>query len=174
MKNNNWIYKVFLLTFILSLIFSGISNFIAESFNNIILFFITILVIAIGIIFDMVGVAILTSKEANFHAMASKKVKGAKEAIELIKDSATIASFCNDVVGDICGIISGSLSAVLTLSLADAITVSSTLLAMLVTALTSTATVGGKAIMKRVAMKKSDTIVLIVGKIANILHLTHK
>ncbi len=170
MKKNNWIYKVFLLTFILSLLFSGISNFIAVKFNNLILLLITILVILIGIIFDMIGVAVLTSKEANFHAMASKKIKGAKEAIGLIKNSATIASFCNDVIGDICGIVSGSLSAVLTLSLAGIINLNSTLIAMIVTALTSTITVGGKAIMKRVAMQKSDTIVLIVGKIKHILH----
>lgn len=171
MKKNNWIYKVFLLTFILSLLFSGISNFIANNFSEIILLIITIIVIIIGIIFDMIGVAVLTSKEASFHAKASKKIKGAKESIALIKNSATIASFCNDVIGDICGIISGSLSAVLTISIAGVINLNSTILAMLITALTSTLTVGGKAIMKRVAMKNSDSIVFTVGKIKNFLHI---
>ncbi len=170
MKKNNWIYKVFLLTFILSVVFSGISNFIANNFNNIFLLIITIVVIIIGIIFDMIGVAVLTSKESTFHAKASKKIKGAKESINLIKNSATIASFCNDVIGDICGIISGSLSAVLTLSIAGVINLNSTIIAIFVTAITSTLTVGGKAIMKRVAMKNSDSIVFIVGKIKSFLH----
>ncbi|MDE5888861.1 MAG: hypothetical protein K2H20_02455, partial [Bacilli bacterium] len=66
MKSNvNWIYKVFLLSFILSIVFSGISTVMADKFNTIILVIITILVITIGIIFDMIGVAVLTSNEAS-------------------------------------------------------------------------------------------------------------
>ena len=37
--------------------------------------------ITIGIIFDMVGVAVLSCEEAFLHARASKKIKGSKEAI---------------------------------------------------------------------------------------------
>ncbi len=174
MKNNNWIYKVFLLTFILSIIFSGISNFIANNFNSTILLIITLLVICIGITSDMVGIAVLTSKEANFHAMASKKIKGSKEALSLIKNSATIASFCNDVIGDICGIVSGSLSAVLTISYAATLNIDLTITAIIVTAIISTITVGGKAIMKQLAMKNSDKILSIVGNILNKLHIKIK
>ena len=44
MKSNvNWIYKVFLLSFILSIVFSGISTVIADSFNSIILAIIIII-----------------------------------------------------------------------------------------------------------------------------------
>jgi len=91
MKSNvNWIYKVFLLSFILSIIFSGISSTMANNFNTIILGIIIIIVIAIGILFDMLGVAVLTSKEANLHAKASKKLKGAKEALSLLKNSTKV------------------------------------------------------------------------------------
>lgn len=160
----NWIYKILIITFILSLIFSGISNYIANNFNAFILFIIILIVILIGVIFDMFGVAVLTSKEANFHAMASKKVRGAKEALVLIKNSANIATIFNDVIGDICGIVSGSLSAVLTLSLVGVININSVLMAMLVTAITSSITVTGKAYMKTLAVKKSDKIILNIGK----------
>lgn len=168
---NNWICKVFLLTFLLSIIFSAISNFIANSFSEIVLLLIIFIVILIGIIFDMFGVAVLTSNEANFHAMASKKISGAKEAINLIKNSANIASVFNDVVGDISGIISGSLSAVFTLYLIGKIDLNSMLISVLVTAITSTFTVTGKAYMKIVAVNNSDSIVLFIGKMINKLQL---
>ena len=66
---------------------------------------ITIIVIAIGIVFDMIGVAALTSKKENFHAMASKKIPGAKTSIKLIKNSGKVANICADVIGDIAGVL---------------------------------------------------------------------
>ncbi len=169
MKSNvNWIYKVFLLSFILSIVFSGISTVMADKFNTIILVIITILVIAIGIIFDMIGVAVLTSNEASLHAKASKKLKGAKEAISLLKNATKVSSVCNDVIGDICGIVSGSLGAVLTLAIANYFHFSATITTILVTAVISALTVGCKAIFKEVATKNSDSIVFTVGKILSI------
>ncbi len=169
MKSNvNWIYKVFLLSFILSIIFSGISSIMADNFNTIILTIIIIIVIAIGIIFDMIGVAVLTSKEANLHAKASKKLKGAKEAISLLKNATKVSSVCNDVIGDICGIVSGSLGAVLTVSVANMLNFKTTMISVIVTAIISALTVGCKAIFKGVATKNSDSIVFTVGKILSI------
>ena len=43
-----------------------------------------------------------------YHAMSSKKIKGAKKAVSFKKNADKVSSFCNDVIGDICGIISGS------------------------------------------------------------------
>lgn len=166
MKNNvNWIYKVFLLSFILSMFFSGISSVIADSFNNVILVIITLVVIVIGIIFDMIGVAVLTSNEANLHAKASKKIKGAKEAISLLKNSTKVASVCNDVIGDICGIVSGSLGTVLTLEITSYFNLSATLTTIIITAVISALTVGLKAVFKNVATTNSDDIIFMVGKI---------
>ena len=80
MKSNvNWIYKVFLLAFIFSVIFSSVSTTISGNIPIVILPIIIITVIAIGILFDMIGVAVLTANEANLHAKASNKLKGAKE-----------------------------------------------------------------------------------------------
>jgi len=169
MKSNvNWIYKVFLLSFILSIIFSGISSTMANNFNTIILGIIIIIVIAIGILFDMLGVAVLTSKEANLHAKASKKLKGAKEAISLLKNATKVSSVCNDVIGDICGIVSGSLGAVLTVSVANVFGLKTSIISVMVTAIISALTVGCKAIFKEVASKKSDSIVFTAGKILSI------
>ncbi len=165
MKKNNWIYKVFLLSFLLSILFSTISNLIAYNTNQIIIFIILMLVIIIGIIFDMIGASSLTSKESTFHAMNSKKIKGAKETIDLIKNNVKVSSVCNDVIGDICGIVSGGLGAVLAIDLSITTLLPITMTSVLVAAFISSLTVGGKAIFKGIALKNSDKIIFVVGKL---------
>ena len=171
MKKDNWIYKVFLMTFFLSLIFSSVSNVITSNANIIVMIIITILVIIIGIIFDMIGTASLTSNEATFHAKSSRKIKGSKEAIGLIKNSVRVASLCNDVIGDICGIISGGMGAMVAIGLSKFLNDNITLSSIIVSSLISSLTVGGKAIFKRVAIKKCDNIIFIVGKLKSTLKL---
>ena len=169
MKNKTkWILTVFILSFILSVIFSGISTAMTENFHTIILVLVILLVIGIGILFDMIGVAVLTCKESNLHAKAAKKMKGAKAAISLIKNSTKVSSICNDVIGDICGIVSGSLGAALTLDIIGVFNASSVIITMIVTATISSLTVGFKAIFKDVAEKNSDAIVYTSGKILSI------
>ena len=164
MKKNNWIYKVFLLTFLLSILFSTISNLIAYNTNQIFIFFILVIVILTGILFDMIGASSLTSKESTFHAMGSKKVKGAKETISLIKNNVKVSSVCNDVIGDICGIVSGGLGAVLASSLSKSTSISVTVTSVVVAAFISSLTVGGKAIFKGIAVKNSDKIIFNVDR----------
>ena len=113
-------------------------------------------------------VAVLTSNEASLHAKASKKLKGAKEAISLLKNDTKVSSVCNDVIGDICGIVSGSLGAVLTISISNYFNFSATIITVLVTAVISSLTVGCKAIFKDVATKHSDTIVFMTGKVISL------
>ena len=165
MKKDNWIYKVFLMTFFLSLTFSFVSNVISTNANLLVMILITILVIAIGIVFDMIGTASLTSSEATFHAKSSKKIKGAKESLKLLKNSVKVASICNDVIGDICGIVSGGMGAMVAISLSKFIGGNTVLASILVSSIISSLTVGGKAICKTIAIKKCDDIVFIVGKI---------
>lgn len=170
MKKDNWIYKVFLMTFFLSIIFSFASNVITTNANLVVMIIINILVIGIGIMFDMIGTASLTSNEAVFHAKSSRKIKGAKEAISLLKNSVKVSSVCNDVIGDICGIISGSMGAMVAISLSN-IVGNITITSIIVSSIISALTVGGKAIFKGIAMKNCDEIVFAVGKIKHILKL---
>lgn len=102
---NKWIIQVFIISFILSALFSGLSTLLSD-INVIVLVIIILIVIGIGIIFDMIGVAVLTAKEAPFHAMSSKKIKEATACINLLKNNTKVSSICNDIVGDICGIVS--------------------------------------------------------------------
>lgn len=165
MKKDNWIIVVFFMTFILSILFSLVSNVIAASFNNIVLGIIIVVVIGFGILLDVVGTACITANEATFHSMNSRKVKGAKRAIVLIKNSNKISSICNDVVGDVCGIVSGGLGAVLAISLATTTGANNVLVSVLVSAVISSLTVGGKSIFKKYAISKSDEIIFIFSKV---------
>lgn len=170
MKKLSWPVKVFFITFFLAAVFSGATNLVANV-HILALSIILLLVIFVGIIFDMIGVAALTSKKENFHAMASKKIKGAKEAINLLNNANMVATVCNDVVGDICGIISGGFGAVLAISIAENIDISIVLSTIIVTAIISSLTVGGKAIGKIVAIKKADNIIYRVAKIKKMLSI---
>ena len=165
MKNDKWIIKAFLLTFFIALFFSGTSNLIVNAFNIYILILLTIIIMLIGILFDMIGTAVLTANEASFHAKSSKKIKGAKETIYLIKNQNMIASICNDVIGDICGIISGSMGAMISIFISEYFDINITLATLLISSIISSLTVGGKAIGKKKAIKNSDNIIFIVGKI---------
>ena len=167
MNNKSWVIKAFLLTFFLALIISGISNLIVENCGFIVLLIITIVIVLLGIIFDIIGTAVLTANEATFHAKASNKIDGSKESIKLIKNSSNIANFCNDIVGDICGIVSGSMGAMIAIYAATHLNINNTLTALLISSIISSVMVGGKAIGKNIAVKKSDEILFMVGKIIN-------
>lgn len=159
MKKDHWISIIFVLTFVLSFIFASLSN-LAANMNVLFISVGLVLFIFIGILFDMIGVAVLSCEESTFHAKASRKIKGARECIGLIKNANRTSSVCNDVIGDICGIVSGTLTASLVVMLLD-----TPLMAIFLTAVVSSLTVGGKAIGKKIAIKKCENIVFCVGKI---------
>jgi len=171
MKKDNFIVTIFVLTFILSIFFSTVSNVITVYCNEIVVGIILVAVIIIGIIFDIIGTSAITAHEATFHSMSSAKVKGAKETITLLKNASNISTICNDVVGDVCGIVSGALGAVLAISLANTFSINTTVISVVIAALISSMTVGGKAICKRIAISKCDEIIFIVGKIKAILRM---
>lgn len=164
-QNIKWILLITSLTFVISMIFSYLSETILKKSNIVIELLVLLTVILIGIIFDMIGVAVTTCAEYPFHAMASRKIKGAKTAIKLIKNKDKVSSFCNDVIGDICGIVSGTAGVIIATSIAK----DSIICSLLVTATISSLTIGGKALGKKVAVNKSENITKIVSKILSIM-----
>jgi CBS domain containing-hemolysin-like protein len=172
MTNNNskktspikWIITVSILTFLLSLFFSFISNIAINGLAVVPAILVLLLVILVGIIFDLIGVATTIAKEEEFHAMAAKKIKGAKEAIKLIRNSPKVSNICADVIGDICGVLSGSLSAMITLKLTENYGVSSNI-QIILSALVAALTVGGKAFTKELAKKNPTKVVFFVSKL---------
>ena len=163
-SKTKWFVEVFITTFILSMAFSYISNNGVTHLNIISSVIILIAVIAIGIIFDIVGVAVTVAKEHEFHAKATKKVQGAKTSIKLIKNAAKVANICADVIGDICGVLSGAISALIAAKISEKVGIN---LQFIISASVAAITVGGKAIGKEIANKNSTQIVHFVGIILN-------
>ena len=167
-KNIKWIITITLLAFIISFIFSLISESTIPKVSLPISIIILILFIVLGVIFDMVGVAVTASNEEPLHAMSSKKIKGAKKAVNFKKNAAKVSSFCNDVIGDICGIISGSAGVTIALNLANKFNIDAFWMSLLITALIASLTIGGKAICKNIAIKNSHNIVHMAAKVLSI------
>lgn len=167
-KNNVdyiWIIKIIIIAFIISVIFTTISETIIPNVNIIIGITLTLIFIILGVLFDMVGVSVTTADEKVFHSMSSQKVKGAKTAVKLKKNASKVSSFCNDVVGDICGIISGSTAAVITINLTEQLHCNSLLITLIVMGIVSALTIGGKAFFKEIAIRKSNNILYKFAKI---------
>lgn len=164
-KRNTWPIIVTILAFFISLLFSFISESIMPSVPILIGIIILITFILIGIIFDMIGVAVTSSNEEPLHAMSSKKIKGAKKAVSFKKNADKVSSFCNDVIGDICGIISGSAGVAIATSLANTYNLNIFYTTLIVTAIIAALTIGGKAFCKKIAINNNHKIVYLTAKI---------
>ena len=167
-KNSNtnikWAIQAFVLTFVLSSIVSFISNNGVEKLNLFSSIIILMVVILIGILFDMLGIAVTVAPEDDFNAKATKKAKGAKSSLMLIKNSSKVANICADVIGDICGVVSGAISAMIVLKIVSIYNISNNI-QFIISALVASLTVSGKALGKEVAKRNSTQIVHMVGKI---------
>ena len=165
-----WFIEVFIITFVLSICFSYVSTNGVSNLNLGASIFILILVIAIGIGFDIIGVAVTVANEEEFHAKATKKVKGSKASIQLIRNAPKVANICADVIGDICGVLSGAISALIAVKITDQFGIRFDI-QFIISALVSALTVGGKALGKGVANKNATKIVHTVGIVLNKLKL---
>ncbi|MHB1420909.1 MAG: hypothetical protein ACYCX4_15235 [Bacillota bacterium] len=129
-------------------------------------FALLLMIILVGIIFDIVGVAATVASEAPFHAKAAKKAEGARQAIHLIRHADQVASFCNDVVGDISGTLSGATGAAIIFRLISEQNDSHNAVAgTIMTALVAALTIGGKAFGKSYAIGEADEIIYKVARI---------
>ena len=165
-KNTQWVFSVFLTTILISGAISLVSDEVMANTGVLAAFFILLAIIFLGILFDIIGMAVATADEKPFHSMASRKVPGAHEAISLLRNAERVSSICNDVVGDICGVVSGSASATIAALILTNVELGwprGVSLAM--SALVAGLTVGGKAIGKTIAVKSCTKIVHLVGRV---------
>jgi len=167
-KNIKWIMTVTLLAFFITILFTLISSSLLENVNILVGIIIIVIFILLGVIFDIIGVAVASSDPEPFHAMASKKIHGANTAKRMLKNAEKVSSFCNDVIGDICGIMSGSAGLVVATSISSKYDFNLTITTLLITAIIASLTIGGKAMGKGVAISKSEYIVTKVTKLLNL------
>ena len=169
-SKDRWPLRVFLIAVALSAVMSFCSSAALEDSGIWIPILVLVIFIALGIVFDMIGVAVTAADPRPFHSMAAHGEKGGRAAIRLLNK---VSSLCNDVVGDICGIVSGSTAAVIVAELQRSFSTTTILISIGVTALISGLTIGGKALFKRVAIEESTQVVYRVARIMNALHLFH-
>lgn len=170
--------NIFLLSFSLSIILSFTSQIVLTKASIVFAFFVLLFIVFVGIIFDIVGVAVATADAGPFHAMAAKKNPRAKIAIFLLKKASLVATFSNDVVGDIAGIISGAAVASIVFRMVSLYELShGQLYNVLLSSIAAGLTVGGKALGKELALKKSKEIVYFVAtilyNIQSVFKVTH-
>ena len=159
----SWIIFLFFLTVAISSLISFASSSVLEGVGIVGAFVVLLLIVFLGILFDIIGVAVMSASEKPFHSMAAKKLPGAAEALKLLRSAEKVSSFCNDVVGDICGVVSGSASAVIAVSALSSLG-SDTVAKLFMSALVAGVTIAGKACGKNLAMNKANNIVLMVSK----------
>ena len=161
-----WVVTIFLVTIVISGIISLVSDEVMSRSGIISAFLILLTIILVGIIFDIIGMAVATADEKPFHSMAARKVKGAQNAIQLLRNAERVSSICNDVVGDICGVVSGSASATIATQILQSREFGwPQFITLMMSALCAGLTVGGKAIGKTFAVNSATEIVHSVGKL---------
>ncbi len=167
--NIKWIVEIVLVSLTMSVTFSFVSSEIMDGAGYLVAFVMLLAFVALGIVFDLVGVAVTCAVETPFHAMASHKERGAREALRLLRKAERVSSICNDVVGDISGIISGATAAAIAAKLSADLSWSTVITSLMVTGLVSALTIGGKAVGKSIAINNDTQIVFTVGKLMALL-----
>ena len=164
-KTIRWVVTIFFVTILVSGTISLLSDVIMSASGIFVAFLILMAIILVGIIFDIIGVAVTSADEKPFHSMAARKVPGAQDAIRLLRSAERVSSICNDVVGDICGVVSGSASATIAAQVLAHFEFGwPQVVSLVMSALVAGLTVGGKAIGKTFAMNSCTKIVGGVGK----------
>lgn len=168
MSKKGWIAKVTLVSVVTSMVFTLVSTNVLGSAGYIASFIALAVFVALGIVFDMIGVAATTATEAPFHSMAAHHERGAAAAIKLVKNAGKVASVCNDVVGDIAGIVSGTTAALVAARLSQNFSISELVMQLLVSGAVTGVTIGGKALGKQLAIVNTNKIMLTIGKIISV------
>lgn len=166
LRTIRWVVTVFFTTLVVSGLIGLVSDEVMASSSLPVAFGILLFIVLLGIVFDIIGMAVASADEKPFHSMAARKVPGAQEAIRLLRNAERVSSICNDVVGDICGVVSGSASATIAaLILTHVDTAWPRGVSLVMSSLVAGLTVGGKAIGKTFAVSSCTQIVHMVGRI---------
>jgi hypothetical protein len=160
-----WAGKTLVWTFSISILLSVLSSYSARGLGFVAAILLLLFMVGAGILFDIVGIAVTTANEAVFHSMSSRRVKGGKEAVWLVRNASKVSNFCNDVIGDIVGIISGTTTAIIATRFTAGLPLDDAIGQILLTGLVAGLTVGGKALGKGGAISMCDQIIFAVGRI---------
>lgn len=168
--NVKWICQIALISFTISFGLSFVSEIAIPNLSVVWGMLLTLAFVFVGILFDIVGVAVTGADEKVFHSMNSRQVKGSKVAVLFKKNADKVSSFCCDVIGDICGIVSGASASAVSVGLAVTFDWNLLLVSLTVAAIVASLTIGGKACGKSFAINKSDVILYEFAKFISIFY----
>ncbi len=161
-----WVIVISIYTFFLAIAFGFVTQYFLSEIQSLVAAFIMLLfVVALGVIFDLIGTAAAAAKIGPLNAKAARREVGARRGVYLVKNAEKVANFCNDVAGDISGVVSGTLAAILVFRIVVTIPIDQAefYLGILLTAFVAALTVGGKAWGKIVAINYSTEVILLVA-----------
>lgn len=163
-----WSIFISVATLALAIFFSVTSTMVLEGVAWGAGMLVVLVLVLIGVVFDMIGIASAAAEETPLHAMAADKVPGARHAIQIVRNADRFSSFCNDVIGDIVGVISGTATAVVVIKLVVSAgmenTAWHTVTSVVFSAVVSALMVGGKALGKSFSIHYATRIVFWIGK----------
>ncbi len=170
-KHERWPVTAFFIAFGLAIVLSFFSETTLVGLPLAAAVIVLLLIVFIGIVADMLGTAIAIENVTAYTAMASKKIRGAKEAIRLVRNADRISNICNDIIGDICSIVAGAMGVAIVARLFSSAGENGMFLYnILLSSLISGLTVFGKAIGKKLALERSHDIVFQTARVISWFH----
>lgn len=152
-------------TFFIALLVGIGSEMLLKAINEVLVAVILLLlVVFLGIFFDIIGTAATATDVAHFNARAAKRMFGARQAVRIAQNADVVANYCNDVIGDIAGTLSGAMGAGIVFYLLGRFSfLNAVLTGAVMTSLIASLTVGGKAIGKNIAINYANNIIFRVA-----------
>lgn len=160
---------VFVGTFFCACLMTLVSNLVLEEMESFVIgFVLLLLVILVGVLFDIVGTAVSVCDQRVLNAKASRRIPGAKKALMLTRNASRVANICNDVVGDICGTVSGGIGTALAAVLVVSGGTVGLMCSVAISGCIAAVTVAGKALGKNMALDNADNIIFNVGRMLDL------
>lgn len=159
--------RVGVLSFLLAALVSYASGLALGRLPAAVAFLVVLVLIAIGVGFDIVGTSVTAADQTPLHAMGAKRIHGSRQALWLVRNADRVANFANDVVGDVSGAVAGAAGATVALRLTVLTKggeTAGTLISLAVVGLIAGLAVGGKAAGKSFAITHATDVVFAVGR----------
>ena len=145
----SWGLTILILSFILSVLFSLLTEISVNGSPVYVCIIVLVVLLVLNVGCDIIANAVVSCDVDGFNA---------RRAVSFCKNAEKIGSIFSDVIGDICGIVSGSAGAVLAGFFIVNDSVEGMVISIMISAVISALTVGGKAFAKPIALKYNSKI----------------
>ncbi|MDE5618375.1 MAG: CNNM domain-containing protein [Clostridia bacterium] len=164
-RSSAWAIKATVITFCLSFMTSMMSQVVTGYTDIIIAVMLLLFMILIAIIFDGIGVAVTSCDIDKLKNILHCDKKRAKIALKLVRNAEKVNNICADVIGDMCGVLCGACGATIAAGLISEVDgAAASFVVIAISATIAGLTVGGKACMKKLAVKNAEEYIILTAK----------